>query len=191
VGLLKNFEQFVGLVRFEPKEQLRRVWSEFRQLISLACAPKVNITAERWRSHAVPWAQSLQTLGFNLTTYVHAFVFHVGFWLETYGGIFMFATFATESLHLLNKRNYQRQTSKSHGGQIANLLALQEIQAEGTTKLKPQQWTSKRPEWLGDLRRYVIDKVREELIAADEQLPDQHQGEEATSHIITSTDDAH
>jgi hypothetical protein len=91
----------------------KETWQLFHKLISLAVQPKVSITEKQWLEEAKPFGKAFTAryTKQEVTTYIHLFIYHVGFYLEKYESIEIFANVATESMHSLNKDNLGRSCS--------------------------------------------------------------------------------
>ena len=78
------------------------------------------VREEKWKIDAKEYANLfIQCYGAAaVTPYIHVFVYHLGFYLETYDGVEKFANYPIEGCHLENKRNFQHSTNK-FGGKTA------------------------------------------------------------------------
>ncbi|GAM29464.1 hypothetical protein SAMD00019534_126400 [Acytostelium subglobosum LB1] len=68
---------------------------------------KPYITEEKWFEYSNKWMVNLINLygDRSVTTYVHTFVYHLGFYLAKYGPLLAFANFSIESSHKVTKQN--------------------------------------------------------------------------------------
>lgn len=107
------FAQTSGLHTFH------KVWRKLRELVVLSGQEdhEVQISAAEWRAEARSFgALYAQRHGAEeVTPYIHVLVYHVGYWLEHYGGIEKFANYATEGMVAVNKRNLRRGSSMFGG----------------------------------------------------------------------------
>jgi hypothetical protein len=81
---------------------IKIAWEKFYPLCVLATQEKVasTLTESAWISMAKEFGIALVTARGPkaITTYVHVFIYHVGFFLEKYGSIEMFANYGIEGL---------------------------------------------------------------------------------------------
>lgn len=182
--ILKNKEKFLQvlldsagdnreMIDFATRVQL--VWESFHKLYSLAVQPKVAITQREWQTMARDLGrQWVSAFGESeVTTYLHIFIYHFGFFLEKYSSIERFANFAIEGTVGKTKKNLQNATSgfKSTEGQhsaaaqqlevsfrnekhaLSGLLKDPRKHREG--KKNKRDWATEMLEVHPDLKKYI------------------------------------
>jgi hypothetical protein len=109
----------------------KRVWELYHPLATLSMQARVTITEEEWLDEARPFGQAFCTAygRKQVTTYMHIFVYHYGFFLQTYHGIEKFANYALEGKHRVTKRTLARATSGFGGKGGEPKAARQQLQA--------------------------------------------------------------
>ncbi len=73
--------------------------------MSLVVQERVYITKEEWRQEVSKFAQIFASTYSreDVTPYIHILVYHVGFYLERYRSLEMFANYPIETVHFINK----------------------------------------------------------------------------------------
>lgn len=109
-----------------------QVWQQFHDLVALSSQDEgaVKITYREWLCEALPFGRTfVKCWGKEeVTTYIHIFVYHVGFYLQRWGSIEKFANYAIEGMVAVNKRNLHRATSQFGGyGSSYSGLAEQQL----------------------------------------------------------------
>lgn len=91
----------------------RKLWGLYYPLACLSAQAKVEITAKQWRRKARKFGRAFVRVyqAEDVTTYIHIFVYHYGYFLERYGGLEKFSNFALEGKHSVAKRILARGTS--------------------------------------------------------------------------------
>lgn len=109
----------------------RRVWDLYYPLVSLSMQAQVNITEKKWLKKARAFGQAFcEAYGRKkVTTYMHIFVYHYGFFLARYKGIEKFANYALEGKHRVTKRYLSQATSGFGGKGGEPKAAQQQLQA--------------------------------------------------------------
>ncbi|ELR23713.1 uncharacterized protein ACA1_073570 [Acanthamoeba castellanii str. Neff] len=112
--ILSNYEQFFKEIEKSAKDDetrlkissTRRVWELYYPLVCLTAQATVNISEEEWLTRAREFGQAFVDAyqAEDVTTYIHIFVFHFGFFLDKYNGLEKFANYALEGKHSVIKR---------------------------------------------------------------------------------------
>lgn len=87
-------------------EQLKTIWQQFWALLTLASQSETPVTEENWLAKAKIFANNYlkRYCAEDITPYIHVFVYHVGYYLEKYGNLEIFANYAIEGRHHYNKQ---------------------------------------------------------------------------------------
>ncbi len=96
----------------------KKVWECYYPLACLTAQARVSIMEAQWLVLVKEFGEAFLDAHApeHVTTYIHIFVFHFGFFLETYNGIEKFANYALEGKHSTVKRILAYGTSGfSHG----------------------------------------------------------------------------
>jgi len=133
--VLENYSLFIrSLLLRRPDHQARlgqisSIWRRYHALTSLLVQAKVLITENEWRKEGRAWARILTHVygEEEITPYIHVFVYHVGFYLEKYGGVEKFGNYSLESKHSCNKAVLREMTNRFKMGEAA--LVRQQLQA--------------------------------------------------------------
>lgn len=106
--LKKNFPNRVTLTH--------KVWNQANVLLAVASGDKFELNAEQWQRYAAEFAENLVTLYSDrcVTSYLHCFVYHYGYWLEKFGGLEKLGNYSVETNVKWMKDNYAR--ASNHGG---------------------------------------------------------------------------
>jgi hypothetical protein len=114
--------------------QAAKIWRTFHKLATLACQARVTITEAEWLTQAQEFGKLFIDCyeARNTTPYIHIFVYHVGYFLETYEGIEKFANYALECKHRTNKIRLRSGTSGFSGGPVQ--AATQQLNAQTRTE---------------------------------------------------------
>ena len=109
--LEKNFPNRVILTR--------KVWNQAEMLLAIASADRFELTADKWKLYATEFATNLVKLYSEkcVTSYLHCFVYHYGYWLEKFGAIEKLGNYSIETNVKWVKDNYAR--ASNHGGGVA------------------------------------------------------------------------
>src|SRR3989344_4371557 len=123
--ILTNYEHFFSYLdtiatgeTINRVKKARKVWQLFYPLACLTVQARVEITAKEWKKMAIKFGKVFVDVypREDVTTYIHIFVYHYGYFLEHYHGLEKFANFALEGKHSVVKRILARGTSHfSHG----------------------------------------------------------------------------
>lgn len=162
IAILDNYRSFLAaLHRHYPSKNahfnhLQEIWDQYYALASLVAQADVRITEEEWREEArmlghkwvKMWGQQ------EVTPYLHIFIFHIGFFLEEYGGIEKFANFALEGKHSTNKKILAHMTSHFKFGrriaakqQLQANLRLEQHRFAGHLPIGPKEHCRARDSW--------------------------------------------
>ncbi len=89
------------------------VWERFYPLACLSTQAHINISEEEWKAQGRSLGQAFVAAYTqeDVTTYLHIFVYHYGYFLATYDGIEKFANFDLEGKHSVIKRILAHSTS--------------------------------------------------------------------------------
>jgi hypothetical protein len=148
LAIISNHQLFLAGIRrrWPQKEQTRlleEIWRRYHELVSLLVQAHVSITEEQWKAEARElgrlyvkcWGRD------EVTPYLHVFIYHIGYYLEQYGGIEKFGNYALEGKHSCNKAILQRMTSRFKFGkegavrqQLLTNLRLEQHQYGGYLK---------------------------------------------------------
>jgi hypothetical protein len=138
----------------EDKEKFRSaelVWDSFYPLACLSAQAHVQIKEVEWRSKARDFGKAFTNTysSEDVTTYIHIFVYHYGYFLETYNGIEKFANFALEGKHGTVKRILKNNTSGfSYGpGETARQELCALLREEIHQESRPAPNPSKKTSW--------------------------------------------
>lgn len=84
----------------------KKVWELFYPLACLSAQARVSISEADWLKEARAFGEAFVDANEpeDVTTYLHIFVYHYGFFLATYNGIEKFANYALEGKHSVVKR---------------------------------------------------------------------------------------
>jgi len=99
------FESHANLtVTAESKQWLaenKSLWKQFHSLHSFATAANPNITEKDWRTQAREFGEKFVGVysSSDVTTYIHVFVYHLGYFLEKHNGVEKLGKFGIESMH--------------------------------------------------------------------------------------------
>lgn len=112
LAILENYEQFLVIYNkyskqaTDIKSRCNLLWRQYFYLMAKALQEKSDVTEEWWLTHTKMFATNFKTVFYELavTPYMHVFVYHLGFYLEKYGSVEIFANYATEGRHRYNKR---------------------------------------------------------------------------------------
>jgi hypothetical protein len=110
LAIISNHQLFLAGIRCQwpQKEQMRlleEIWRWYHELVLLLVQAHVSITEEQWKVevwelgwlYVKCWGQD------EVTPYLHVFIYHIGYYLEQYGGIEKFGNYALEGKHSCNK----------------------------------------------------------------------------------------
>ncbi|KAL6055835.1 Cyclic nucleotide-gated cation channel beta-1 [Balamuthia mandrillaris] len=105
-------------------QRVRTVWRTFHRVCTLAMQENVCITEERWKEEACKFLFAFLNVwpATNITTYIHIFVDHLGYWLEKEGCVEMFSNFSIESTHNTLKRMVRESTQGFSGKNTGECL---------------------------------------------------------------------
>ncbi len=128
--VLENADEFKASIRDLKRNQQRKerneptaedVWNAFIPLLAIAVQDepkKMGFTNEaEWLKQAKSFGEKYVSRygSEEVTPYMHVFIYHLGFYMERYGGIERFANYASESKHQENKKAIRRGTSGFEG----------------------------------------------------------------------------
>lgn len=133
--LLENYSLFIQSLLLRCPEQRVRlgqissIWRRYSELTSLLVQAKVSIRENEWRKEARVWARIIiHVYGpEEITPYIHVFVYHLGYYLEKYGGVEKFGNYSLESKHSCNKAILRDMTNRFKMGEAAAVR--QQLQA--------------------------------------------------------------
>ncbi|KAL6048928.1 hypothetical protein QOT17_020767 [Balamuthia mandrillaris] len=160
--------------------RVRQVWAAFHQTACLAMQEKLSITDEEWKQEAKVFLQAFIQAwnGRDVTTYIHVFVDHLGYWLEREGSVEKFSNFGIETTHADLKRMMTQSTQGFAGINSGDcslpqqLLERQALCAEaaaaaaspvvakvqGATQRGERSWAERNLEHFPDLQRYIREQ---------------------------------
>jgi H+/gluconate symporter-like permease len=111
--ILSNYKQFFNEIKKSTKDyetrlkisSTRQVWELYYPLVCLTAQATVNISEEEWLTHAQEFGQAFIDVyqAEDVTTYIHIFMFHFGFFLDKYNSLEKFANYALEGKHSVIK----------------------------------------------------------------------------------------
>jgi hypothetical protein len=155
--ILTNYKHFFNCLSKHTHSQVKEhvnkaqeVWALYYPLVCLTVQGRVKITEQEWKDQAIKFGVAFVTAYSkeDVTTYIHIFVYHFGFFLSTYGGLEKYSNFALESKHAELKRILAHSTSRFSNGdaeaarQQLHALVRNElhntIPAPTTTKRRPR-----------------------------------------------------
>ena len=89
------------------------VWKRYHDLVSLSKQAQVAIEEAEWLEYARSFGTAFMHCFHleDITSYIHVFMYHLGYFLKKYNGIEKFANFVDESKHRENKTNLFHGTS--------------------------------------------------------------------------------
>ncbi|KAL6072557.1 hypothetical protein QOT17_005380 [Balamuthia mandrillaris] len=139
---------------------------------------KLSITDEEWKQEAKVFLQAFIQAwnGKDVTTYIHVFVDHLGYWLEREGSVEKFSNFGIETTHADLKRMMTQSTQGFAGINSGDcslpqqLLERQALCAEaaaaspvvakvqGATQRSERSWAERNLEHFPDLQRYIREQ---------------------------------
>ena len=104
ISMLKNQEIVLEcLAKLEAEytdkaNRLKEVWKQALCLLAVASDPAESTKELDWKNCAKLFAKDFQKLATNsnITSYLHCFVYHIGYYLEKYSGIEKLANYSTE-----------------------------------------------------------------------------------------------
>ncbi len=119
LAILTHYQLFVNELKEKwPTSQQPRdielIWKQYHELVSLLVQANVSITEKQWRDEAKELGRAIIKLygREEITPYLHVFIYHVGYFLEHYGGIEKYGNYALEGKHSTNKRILTKMTSR-------------------------------------------------------------------------------
>jgi hypothetical protein len=85
---------------------VKLLWKQAWVLLSVLAEPQFDIKEEWWMEKAKQFAKLFvkRYPAEDITPYIHVLVYHLGFYMETYGNLEIFANYAIEGRHQYNKR---------------------------------------------------------------------------------------
>ena len=106
LSLIKNQEivlECIDLLPAEYKtlgEQVRKAWRQGLCLLAVASNPDPELTIKEgdWKKCAIKFAETILSVtdSVKITSYLHCFAYHLGFYLEKYSGIERLGNYSTE-----------------------------------------------------------------------------------------------
>jgi hypothetical protein len=136
------------------------------------------MTAKQWRAQAIEFGKAFVKAYSkeDVTTYLHIFVYHYGFFLERYNGLEKFANYALEGKHRVLKQILARGTSGfSHGPSEAARQQLAALVREEANEVRiTAEKAAKAAQAAVDDAQAAADAVQtasKPLPWAEEQLP--------------------
>ena len=146
----------------------KKMWSQMVQLLALASSPAVTVTEKFWLEKARAFGTLFGKVYAKeaVTSYLHLFVYHLGFFLEKYGGIEMLANYGIEGMHAVNKRVISRATNGlsrnmvtyqqlAHGYRLERYKGRDVHDQERKQYKSKQSWSDALLELQGELSRFV------------------------------------
>ncbi|GAM22158.1 hypothetical protein SAMD00019534_053330 [Acytostelium subglobosum LB1] len=106
--LVTLYSEATGKKYPERTKRVLQLWEQLHALLNLCHnMKKPFIKEDKWFEYSNRWMVNLISLydERSVTTYVHTFVYHLGFFLEKYGPLLAFANFSIESSHKVTKQN--------------------------------------------------------------------------------------
>ena len=99
------------------KQDIIHMWKLALILLTIASAPKPNVTEEKWMIMAKQFAKSVEKVNYKHTTtsYLHCFVFHYGYYLQHFGQIEGLGNYSIECNVKWMKTNLRLSTNGQGG----------------------------------------------------------------------------
>ncbi|KAL6066434.1 hypothetical protein QOT17_009620 [Balamuthia mandrillaris] len=156
-------------------QRVRGVWKEFRRVCALAMQEKLRITEQEWKREARQFLLAYLntwTVG-DITTYIHIFVDHLGYWLEKEGSVEKFSNFPIESTHAALKRMVKDSTQGFAGMNTGTCQLTQQLLERRTLETNAaaespllagvlcsrtrgeESWSDRNVKHFPDLERYL------------------------------------
>ncbi len=177
IQILEHYELFFDRLEkhaLQPQAQekvckAKTVWDAYWPLASLTVQANVSITEEEWLSRARTFGKAFVAAytGEDVTTYIHIFIYHLGFFMEKYQSIEKFANYALEGKHRVTKQILTHSTSGFSQGEVQ--AAQQQMQVltreEVHRATQPQQsplkkhkatWAEKSIQPHDDVMQFVV-----------------------------------
>ena len=84
---------------------MKQIWKQLWALLTLAMQDEKKISEQEWLRMARQFGSHFvaRYCKEDVTPYLHVLVYHVGFYLEKYGNLEIFANYAIEGRHRYNK----------------------------------------------------------------------------------------
>ncbi|EFA80257.1 hypothetical protein PPL_07082 [Heterostelium album PN500] len=89
-------------------ELIKKYWKQLHCLISCMISDE-PVKEYQWRYMSSQFGSNLILADIKISTYMHIFIVHVGFFLERYGNLERFATFCIEYLHKPQQQEQQQE----------------------------------------------------------------------------------
>ena len=129
--LLSNYTEVgscLDLIRRKSDAiRLKKSWRRCFVLLCVAACPPEDFSEELWKERAKIFAVDYSACihGEDVTTYLHVFVYHYGFFIKQYGGLEVFGNYSVEGLVGGVKRN-AKSSAPRYGGShpLATLQAI-------------------------------------------------------------------
>jgi hypothetical protein len=160
-------------------EKTEKIWELYYKLLTLAMQSNVQINEEEWIAEAIPFGQVFvdRYCAEEITTYIHIFIYHIGFFLAKFNSVEKFANYAIEGMHSVNKTNQRHQTSnfkntpnsnitkqqlqitfREDWYQFHNILSKPPSKYTHTTpKRKRESWATKTLKIVPEMQKYIIN----------------------------------
>lgn len=135
INVLKHHELLVnvlaeGAISKSTQKHVARVrtnWKLMVQLLALISTSGLKISEAFWKKKALEFARAFtrEYESKDVISYLHAFAYHVGYFVEKYGSLERLANYGIEGLHAKNKKVIREATN---GFKLGPRLTLQELQ---------------------------------------------------------------
>lgn len=108
-------------------QKSREIWKLMVQLLALLSTSQVTISAAFWKRKALEFARLFvaEYEHQDVTSYLHAFVYHIGYYVERYGSLEKLANYGIEGLHAKNKKFIREASNGFQRGVKLTQLELQ------------------------------------------------------------------
>ena len=124
IKFLINFKELLKcLLLIDDQNVAKKCYSIFEQgliLISICCSSNPTITESDWLHVAKIFASNWKKMSLVQTTYLHVFVYHVGYFLEKYSGLEKYANYSIEGIVHYTKKNISSSTNHFGGWSSKN-----------------------------------------------------------------------
>jgi len=177
--ILANYEHFfIALLNAADNaqtrdkiEKVKRVWERYYPLACLTSQAQVTINKAEWLDLAREFGQAFVNAHGEeeVTTYIHIFVYHFGFFLATYNGIKKFANYALEGKHRVIKHILAFGTSGFSYGpaeaarqQLCALLCLEQhtsSQPAAMTHFSSKSWAKETLTKHDSIKPFTLDSL--------------------------------
>lgn len=111
IKFIKNYKEILKCLDKLPsnlqplKEKIHLVFQQALYLLSVASSPRPNISEQDWLTCSKIFMSNYKEISIGaITSYIHVFVYHCGYFLEQYGGIEKLGNYSIEgTIHYIKK----------------------------------------------------------------------------------------